>query len=59
MNNKIDEVVDKALANLSVDDLKVTKEQIDEIKKRLSENKEFINKLNNPKENNKNGKFNR
>lgn len=42
---KINEAVDKAIANLNVDDLKVTKEQIDQIKKRLAENKTFVEKL--------------
>ena len=58
MDDRIEEAVDKAIANLNVDDLNVTKDQIDEIKKRLANNQEFIKSLEKEEEF-KNGKSDR
>lgn len=51
MDNKIDKAVDKAIDNLSVDNLKAVKEQII---KRLVNDKEFMKKLKEQEETKKN-----
>ena len=58
MEDIINEAVDKAIANLDVDNLTITKEQIAEIKKKLANNEDFITELND-KEKTKNDKHDR
>lgn len=59
MDNKIDEAVENAIANLYVDNLDVDEKQKEKIKERLTSDKKYIDSLKKQEENNSNDQYDR
>ena len=59
MDNKIDEAIKNAIANLNVDDLNVDEQQKEKIKERLINDKKYIESLKKQEENSANDKYDR